>query len=421
MKRLLLVSYYYPPLAGPGVFRPLRLSKHLPACGWDVTVLSVDARVRVLKDPELVREVPDAVRVERTRSLEMRDPLIALSKLGLKRFARGLERWLDLPDGQRGWVPFAVRRARALLRDVPHDVVLTTSSPYSAHLVGRALKRATKIPWIADFRDEWTTNPYIRFPTRWHRRVHEGLERRVLAEADRVVSVSGPWTAALRGQAPDENATKFLVMPNGYDADHFPAVPSGRPDRFRVVYTGSFYGPRSPRAFFDGLRLVVGRGRVPANEIEVLLVGHTGEAGSLAAPEGVPVSIVEQRPYFESLDHLARAAVLLLVIPPEGGAGNHTGKLFQYLAARRPILALAPEPNVAADLVRETRSGVVAPTDDPEAIALALELLHSSWKGGHDRLADQDREAIARYEARAQARDWARLLDDLVGAPGRDR
>jgi glycosyltransferase involved in cell wall biosynthesis len=183
------------------------------------------------------------------------------------------------------------------------------------------------------------------------------------------------------------------------------------------VYTGTFYGHRSPGALLDALSRVVSDGRLPAGDLEVVLMGHGGANGSpatLAPPLAGCVRTVGHRPHREALALVQRAAVLLLVVPREGGAGNHTGKLFGYLASRRPILCLAPEPNVAADLVRESASGVVAPPDDPAAIADALVRLHAAWKRGVP-LAVQRPEVVERYEARRQAEAWARLLDDVAG------
>jgi glycosyltransferase involved in cell wall biosynthesis len=130
-------------------------------------------------------------------------------------------------------------------------------------------------------------------------------------------------------------------------------------------------------------------------------------------PQGV-LRLEEQRPYFEALESLRGASVLLLVVPPEGGAGNHTGKLFPYLASGRPILLQAPEPNVAADLVRRSRSGIVVPPDDVDGVADALKALYADWKRGGG-LPDQDRELVARYEANPQATQLGALLDRLAG------
>lgn len=407
MKRLLLVSYYFPPLAGSGVFRPLRLAKYLPRNGWEVTVLTVSARARVLKDPGLLSDVPGSVRVERTSSLEPRTALLALHRLGLGRLARRLEPWFFLPDDQRGWVPFGVRRAVRLLREREHHAVLTTSGPCSAHLIGLRLRRRLGLPWIADFRDEWTTNPYLRYPTRWHERVNRRLERAVLTEADRVVCVSRPWLDNLRSRVADRSAESFRVMPNGFDADHFPDRSPPPPARFRIVYTGTFYGHRSPRSFLEAIQRVVDEGQIPADDLDVVFIGH-----GQAAPSPL-VRTVGQRPFLEAVDRMTEAAVLLLVIPPEGGAGNHTGKLFNYLASGRPILALAPEPNVAADLIRRSRSGRVAPPDDVGAIGEALVALHRDWREGR-LLPDRDGAVVGEYEARPQAAAYAGLLDEFL-------
>jgi len=412
MRRVLLVSYYFPPVAGSGVFRPLRLARYLPDAGWEVTVLGVGSKARLLRDEALLREVPARTRVERTASLEPRTLLLALNRVGLRSLSRRVEPWFRIPDDQRGWVPFAVRRAMRALRERPHDAILTTSGPTSAHLVGLALERRLQVPWVADFRDEWTTNPYVRYPTAWHRRLNERMERAVLSESDRVVCVSAPWLDNLRSRTPGAPPEKFRVLPNGYDAAHFDGFPGERPDCFRVVYTGTFYGHRSPRVFLEAVARVVAENRIPARDLDVVLVGHTAGAAGLGAPAAKGIRVLEQRPFHETLDHLRSAAVLLVVIPAEGGAGNHTGKLFNYLAAGRPILALAPVPNVAVDLILESRSGVVAPPDDPAAVAEALVELYRRFKARVP--FDQDRAVVERYEARPQAAAYARLLEEVV-------
>lgn len=415
MKRLLLVSYYFPPLGGPGVFRPLRLAKYLPRNGWDVTVLTVSPRVRLLKDPQLLKEVPKEVTVAPTLTLEPRGLLLMLLKLGLSRWVNRLSPWLMIPDDQRGWVPFATRRGIRLLEQMPHDAILSTAAPYSTHLIGRILHRRSGLPWIADFRDEWTANPFFSdiYPTRWHLRFNQRLEGEILREADRVVTISDPCRDSLQSLAPERPASRFLSLPNGFDGEHFPKPLPPPPERFRVVYTGMFYGPRSPGPFLSALKQVVAQQLIPVADLEVVFVGHTAGTPEL---EGLPsglVRVIEQRPYFEALDHLRQAAVLLLVVPRSGGPGNFTGKLFPYLAAGRPILCLAPEPNVAADLVRESRSGIVVPPDDPQAIAQGLVRLYRDWRAGTPLDARRE-EVIARFEASRQVQDWATLLNELT-------
>ena len=411
-RRALLIAYYFPPLAGSGTFRPLRLARYLPRHGWEITVITVDPRIRVLKDARLADEVPPEVSVVRTATLEPRNLLLALRKLGLRSLSRRLERLCYVPDDQRGWVPFAVRAASRVLRERSHDVVISTSGPVSAHLVGYRV--SSRLPWVADFRDEWTTNPYLDYPTAWHERLNRRLERQVLTTADRVVCVSEPWLNNLHGLVPHQPREKFRVHPNGYDAAHFTDAPAPAPEKFNIVYTGTFYGHRSPAVFIEAVRRVLAQGRIPAVDLRIELMGHTSGLVSLAElPAGV-LQVIGQRPYHDARQRLERAAALLLVVPAAGGVGNHTGKLFNYLASGRPILALAPDGNVAAELIRDSRSGVVVAPDDVDAVASALVELYDRWRQRR-LLPDQDRRIVARFEADTQAAAWARMLDELVG------
>lgn len=374
----------------------------------------------MLKDPGLLGDVPaTGVRVVATRTLEPRDLMLVMLKLGMRRLVDRLQPWFMVPDDQRGWVPFAVRAGRRLLTRGRFDAILSTASPYSAHLVGRALHRVSAagaspaVPWIADFRDEWTTNPYIdpRYPTAWHRALNRRLETEVVREATRVTAVSRPWLDSIHAVAPELPDAKFAVMENGFDPEHFAGLSDERPDRFRIVYTGMFYGHRSPVPFLEAVRAVLADGSIPARDLEVVFVGHTADAAGLDAGGAGVLRVVEQRPYREALNLLGRAAALLLVVPRAGGAGNHTGKLFPYLASGRPILCLAPEPNVAADLVREARAGVVAPPDDPAAIARALVGLYADWKRTGAPRPARDEALVARHGADRQVLDWVDLLE----------
>jgi len=413
VKRLLLVAYYFPPLVVAGTFRALRLARYLPRAGWNVTVVSGKPTLRLLKDAGLEREIPPEVQVLRATSIEPRNALLALHQIGLGSVARRVEPWFMLPDDQRGWAPFALAAARRAHAAAPFDAVITTSAPYSAHLVGRALRRAG-LPWLADFRDEWTTNPYLsgRYPTGWHLRESQRLERAVLEEADRVVSVSEPCLAGLRRAAPGQPDGKFRVLPNGYDAAHFPAHDARRPERFRIVFTGTFYGHHTPRVFLEGLTRACADGRVRADDVEVVFAGHTAGLERIGAALPLPVRVVEHLPHGEAVALMRDAAVLLLVLSDAGGPGIYTTKLFEYLAARRPILALVPVAGVAADLVRKSRSGTVVAPDDPRAVADALARLYSAWQEGgipHD----PDLSVIERFEGSRQAADWAALLDEM--------
>lgn len=416
VRRLLLIAYHFPPLAGPGVFRPLRLVKYLPRFGWTTTVVTVSDRVRLLKDPDLARDVPPGTSVMRTATLEPRTFLIALGKLGMRHLADRIERYFMVPDDQRGWVPFASRAAFAASAARPHDLVLSTSAPYSCHLAGARVHRRTGLPWIADFRDDWTTNPYLsgRYPTRWHRRLNRRWQRAILTDCDRVVTVSHPWAELLHQQVPDQARSKFRVIENGFDAEHH-SQKGGPPNRFSVLYTGTFYGHRTADTIARAIRTILETQAIPSSELSVEIIGHSGSLSEFGDWSSGTVRISGHRPYFATLQEITGAAVLLLSVPAADGPGKHTAKLYHYLASGRPIIALAPDENVGARLVRDTRSGLVVAPDDAAGLVDALVALYHRYKAG-TLLPDQDREAILAYEAEAQTRRWVELFEEVCAS-----
>jgi hypothetical protein len=191
-KRILIFAYFFPPLGGAGVQRVVKLAKYLPSLGWEPTIVTVRARDYWMLDASLQHDLGSGVRIARTRSLTGLSllQLLAPRAAGRTRGARpsmrriaGLRRlaaWTLLPDSYVGWVPFALRAGARLLRAQRYDMLMTTSSPDSAHLIGRGLARRFGVPWVADFRDPWTQRLSFAPPTAWHRARHRALERGVL-------------------------------------------------------------------------------------------------------------------------------------------------------------------------------------------------------------------------------------------------
>jgi glycosyltransferase involved in cell wall biosynthesis len=234
-RRVLLVAYYFPPLGGAGVQRSLKFAKYLPELGWQPTVLTCSTGMRYTQDPSLTADIPAGLQVERASVLEPWRPLLRSHRLTLF-----LNRWLSLPDRQIGWFPLAYRKGLKWLRGGFFSAIYTTAAPYTAHLLGLRLKRATGLPWIADFRDEWTQNPSLPNPSPLYRRLNKTWERQVLTEADRVLSVSEPITEGLQKLVEPTQRGKFHTLTNGYDPADFPAQSENRSSqKFTVVYTGS--------------------------------------------------------------------------------------------------------------------------------------------------------------------------------------
>lgn len=444
MRRVLLVSYFFPPLGGGGVPRALKLAKYLPAFGWEPHVLTVRDGFWSAWDPTPLSELPPEVRIHRTRlfmpGLAARRVLSRLSPGGASEAAGAgdpghreggqvpsrAREWireaLYVPDEFNGWIPFAVRAGRRIAREQGIEAVISTSPPHTAHLVGAAISRSASLPWVADFRDAWTRDPNFRFAAGGRGRVERWLERRVLRAATRIVTVSDPIREDFLADHPALDPRTVSVIPNGFDPDDFrgAALPpemeatlAPDPTRLRIVYTGSLLGNRSPSAFFEALAVCA---RAGAPGVEAIFAGTDQDAiRAEAARAGVSdrVRTVGYLPQREACALLRAAdAALLLVGDLAGSAGVVSGKAYQYVGSGRPILALAPE-GTAADLVRKTGAGIVlAPRDVGGAASTLAEWARAKAAGKP--ASGASREAAAAFTRRRAGERFAALLEDIT-------
>lgn len=397
VRKILLIAYYFPPLGGAGVQRTLKYTKYLPQFGWQPVVLTSQAKAAALSDPTLMEDLAGAQAVYRTR-------VAALPPALPWRLRNLVTRWLLVTDDQAGWYPFALREALRLIKQERVDAIYTTSTPYTAHLVGLRLKQRLGLPWVADFRDPWAGNTSLRPPTGWHRRRIERWEQQVVSAANRVTVVSEPMARDLCAAFPELGPEHFLALPNGFDPDDFTqAAPQGAdPNRMTVVYSGSFYGQRTSLPFLQALHGALADGQIPRQAIRVRFVGNVGQA-TAEQVQALGLSGVAELtgyvPHRESIGYVLGADVLLLVVAPgPGSQAVLTGKLFEYLAAGKPILALVP-PSAAADLVRESRAGVVVDPENVPSIREQLLAIFQQWQQG-TLASHSDPAVVARYDRR---------------------
>ena len=415
--KLLLVTMYFPPAGGGGVQRPLKFATHLPAHGIETHVLAPDDPKWIHVDSEL--QVPTQAWIHRARYLGPRSRKLAEELHGRRgldrvtRQARSLSRRLLVPDENVGWnltaIPAAVRIARA----EGIDVVLTTSPPNSVHLVGAAVKRATGARWVADLRDSIAAHPHRRVEraaVRAKEKISDQVARLVARGADAIVAASDAIAEEARGLDP-----KGVVVPilNGADFDDFAGLDYSRGDRFRITHTGSFFGKRDPRPFLQALA---------DSGLENVVARFVGDFRSADRDWAVGLDLgdrLELHPYVPRRQSLALqrdSDALLLLIPEAGGRGKGvlSGKVFEYLAAERPILAAVPPEGAAAELIQETSAGVVAGPDDVPALTSALRALYDAWAAGTldgTPLSPADRERLGRA---ARVEELADLLRGLA-------
>lgn len=378
-RRVLVVSYPYPPMPTVGGNRWLAMTKYLRRAGHDVTVLTTSAFGSLPDDREQeVVRARDLIAAPWLRRLLRRPPLPEPGKpppvdTPPPRVVTGLA----VPDPYVvTWVPGAIVAVRRLLAGARYDCIVTTSAYESAHLVPLVLGRA-RPAWIADFRDGWTFHPWKPpYPTRLQDRLDHALERRVVRTADRVAVVERPVGDDFR----ERLGVDAAYVPNGWDPELEADLGPGRgpeldPERVSLVHTGKLSGAwgRHPGTLFEALARLLHTDPALAGRIELVLAGRldSHEKELIEGLElGEIVQHVGQLSRGESLDLQRRADALLILTSPSL-VWELPGKFFEYLGARRPILALA-HANEAARLVEETGTGRTVPPDDVEAIASAL-------------------------------------------------
>ena len=414
--KVLLVTMYFPPAGGGGVQRPLKLAQYLPPLGIETHVLAPDDPKWVHRDAEL--RVPTQAWVHRARYVgpSARKPAEELH--GTEGFERALvharlaSRRLLVPDASVTWNLTAIPAAIRLVRSEGIDVVVTTSPPASVHLVGAAVKRATGVRWLADLRDPLLANPHRRadtVATRAKQATAAGIAKLVARTADGISCVSDAIADEIRGLEPNG---VVRTIANGCDFDDFAGLRYRKASRFRITHAGSFFGKRDPRPF---LQAVHDSGLdVVARFVGDFRAADREWAESLGL--GDRLELVPYAPHVEALRLERDSEALLLLVPEAGGRGRGviSGKLFEYLAAARPILAAVPVDGAAASLVRETGAGVVVAPDDVDGLRAALENLHARFANGGLPavvLPDDVRRSLSRQ---ARVEETAELLQRLA-------
>ena len=383
--KVLLVTLYFPPAGGAGVQRSLKVASHLPALGIETHVLAPDDPKWVHVDAEL--PLPTQAWVHRARYIGPRgrriaDELHGRSGVDLAvRQASTIGRRLLLPDENVTWNATAIPKAIQIVRSEGIDVVLTTSPPGSVQLVGAAVKKATGAKWVADLRDSLVLHPHRAaegIGAVAKRKARAGVARLVASQADAIVTAAESISVETRGINP---RGPVVTIANGCDFDDFAGLEYARTDRFRLTHAGSFFGKRDPKPFLQALA------DSGIEDVTVRFVGdfRPGDREFMdSLGLGDRVELIDYVPRRESLALQRNSDALLLLIPDAGGRGRGvlSGKVFEYLAAERPILAAVPPDGAAARLLQDTGAGVVAAPDDVEALRDALVELHARWRDG---------------------------------------
>jgi glycosyltransferase involved in cell wall biosynthesis len=365
------------------VQRPLKFASHLPALGIETHVLAPDDPKWLHEDADL--PLPTQAWVHRARYVGPRgrrlaDELHGRSGVDLAvRRAATVGRRLLVPDENVTWNATAIPKAISIARSEGIDVVLTTSPPGSVHLVGAAVQRATGAKWVADLRDSLVAHPHRRsdsLPARVKEKATHGVAALVARRADAIVAAADAIADEARSLNP---RGRVVTIENGCDFDDFAGMEYARTDVFRLTHTGSFFGRRDPKPFLHALA------DSELADVNVRFVGDFRPGDREFMNElGLAdrVALIDHVPRRRSLELQRESEALLLLIPEAGGRGRGvlSGKVFEYIAAERPILAVVPPDGAAARLIRDTGAGVVVAPEDVDGIREALVDLHARWR-----------------------------------------
>ena len=427
MKKVLVITYYWPPSGGSGVQRWVKFAKYLPAEGWTPVIYTPENPEMQSEDRSLGADVPPEAEIVRRPITEIYSLYRALTGRKAsaaevnvvnrqpKNWKQRLVMWIRgnafIPDPRISWVRPSVRFLTRWLKEHPVDVIVSTGPPHSMHLIALKVARATGIPWVADFRDPWTKIFYFKHLhlSGWARRRHEKLERQVLDEATAVVAVSPLVQEEFRTMT----RTRIELITNGYDPDDYAGAvqPDGY---FNLTHTGLFAADGNPLTLWKVLGDKVRTDAEFARRLRLRLAGKT-DAAVLEAIRRAGLS--EQLVDLGYQDHLTAvreqmgASVLLLPLreEPEYRA-TLPGKLFEYLGARRPILGIGQTDGAMARVVAQTRTGEVFDWPDEEGLRSAVDRLWERFRHGETGVAAENIEA---YSRRSTARRMAALLNDL--------
>ena len=433
MKRVLIITYYWPPSGGSGVQRWLKMSKYLPENAWQPVIYTAEDAEYPVEDPSLEKDVAPETEVIRRPIVE---PYSFYKKfLGIKKgekvkagfinegakktgWKENLSVWLRgnlfIPDARCWWIKPSVKYLTKYLKEHPVDAIISTGPPHSMHLIARALHKKFNIPWVADFRDPWTDIDFYKDLklTRCADRKHHRLENQVLTEATRVVTVGWDCAKGLESHG----AKDVIVITNGYDFD-CPILETDEnlsqrqqeTSLFTMSHIGIIGANRNPETFWQAIAEL-------DLSIKIRLIGQVDNSVLESIKRNnieKYVEIISYIPHNQVIEEQKKSDVLLLFVNNTPNAkGILTGKLFEYMASGRPILCIGPENGDSARILNETQTGVTIGFDDKEKMKSVILDLYKKYQ--ENQLVTNDIQAVEKYSRRNLTKDFVNILNEIV-------
>ncbi len=421
--------------------RVLKFVKYLPQFGYEPVVLTVTDADYPAVDESLLEAIPRGTRVIRTKIFE---PYALYRKITgkkagsavdvenipsgkkrhlVERLAEFVRSTVFIPDARVGWLWYAVSMGKDVIKSEGIDIIYSSSPPYTSALIAKNLQRRSGKPWVMGLRDPWTG--FISAPHRWF--LPAAVERRMeRTSVERGDAVEIAWEGIgkdLKEKYAGLDSSKIEYIPNGFDPEDFPAPPQRTDRKFTITYTGSLYGRRNPRTLLEAMKRMVREGKLSRENFKAVFAGRFGSEVKemLSAPElSGMIEMYEYLPHEESIKLLLLSDALVLIVDESGLSSEIVpGKVFEYIGARKPIIAFAPE-GAAAQIIRKTGSGIVVPQEDVDQAESVLDSLfsrHAEGNGSDEKAGSifaPNEDVIKGFERKEATRKLASLFTKIL-------
>ncbi|NAW50222.1 glycosyl transferase family 1 [Elizabethkingia argentiflava] len=427
-KKVLIITYYWPPAGGPGVQRWLKFAKYLPENNWEPLIYTPENPSYPLWDESLIQEVPKDLKILKNKIWE---PYRFAEKLNKKnkKFKSGQfdigknQSWKSklsifirgnffIPDARKFWVRPSIAFLKKYLQNHPVDVIVTTGPPHSLHLIGRGLKKQfPNLKWIADFRDPWTEISYYRYLklTKWADRQHHKLEQEVFYKADITLATSFRDAENFRNKGANAHC-----ITNGFDREK---LPEGKPknSKFILSYIGVLEQLRNPENLWKVLVELVEENSDFAEHFELRFAGRLDDKiletlMDSRLKEGL--KLLGYIPHEESVKEMEKSDILLITnFPKQESSGIIPGKIFEYLATQNPILSIGPDKADVEKILNETKAGQHFSYEDDKGIKSFILYHFNAWKS--NTLSERSKN-IMQFSRKNLSQKLASLLNSIV-------
>ncbi len=431
MKKVLIITYYWPPAGGGGVQRWVKFVRYLKDFGWEPIVYTAEHAEYPILDDSLVEEIQMGTTVIKHT---IREPYVIYKKLTGKAESDKIDAnflsqgkklgWKDklavwirgnvfIPDARFLWISPSVKFLTQYMKNNHVDAVISTGPPHSCHLIAYHIKKKFTLPWIVDYRDPWTQIDYFDdlALTKWARKKHENLEKKILNSCDIIVTVGKTMASDLL----QLTTNRIETITNGFDESDRVGQDIEQDHFFSITYIGTLNDARNPEGLWKALSVLKSKGHPLISDIKIQLVGKP----ETVVREGVKkynlenvVEFIGYVSHKQAIKYQNSSQVLLLIINrTSNNKSILTGKIFEYLASQRPILCIGPVDGDAAEILTKTGAGVVIDYDDTDGIINFLEQNYEKFISGIDTSNVSD---IEIYSRRTLTAKYAGLLDELT-------